>query len=228
MPPSACPKFTDRRKRVLLAAGRYHSRMTTRLTIHPKDPQARLISRAAESVMGGALALYPTDSGYAFGWAAGNKLAQERVERVRKLDSKHNFTVICRDLRAIALYAKVSDPNYRLMRSLTPGPYTFILPATKELPRRLHNEKRKSIGIRVPDHPIALALADALSEPLMTSSLLIPSEDLSGLEHEELFDLIGHHVDLIIDGGHADSDPTTVIELLTDEPNLLRQGRGVF
>jgi tRNA threonylcarbamoyl adenosine modification protein (Sua5/YciO/YrdC/YwlC family) len=200
--------------------------MTQTLTIHPKDPQPRLLTRAVEALRGGALALYPTDSGYAFGWAAGQKDAQERVERIRKLDGKHNFTVICRDLSAIALYAKVSDPAYRLMRKLTPGPYTFILPATKELPRRLHNEKRKSIGIRVPDHPIALGIADALGEPLMSSSLLLPDRDLDGLEHEELFALIERDVDLIVDGGHASSEPTTVLDLLGDEPVVLRQGRG--
>lgn len=202
--------------------------MATRISIHPKDPQPRLLTRAAESLMGGALALYPTDSGYAFGWAAGNRSAQERVERARKLDAKHNFTVICRDLSHIALYAKVSDPNYRLMRSLTPGPFTFILPATKELPRRLHNEKRKSIGIRIPDHKIALALIDALGEPLLTSSLILPNENLDGLEHEELFDLVEPLVDLIIDGGHVHSEPTTVLDLLGEEPLLLRQGQGIF
>jgi len=202
--------------------------MALRLSIHPKDPQARLIARAVELLAGGGLALYPTDSGYAFGWAAGQKSAQERVERIRRLDAKHNFTVICRDLSHIAHYARVSDSSYRLMRSLTPGPYTFILPATKELPRRLHNDKRKSIGIRVPDHNIARALTDALGEPLMTSSVLIPGEDLTALEHEELFDLLDAQVDLIIDGGHADSDPTTVIDLLGDEPVVLRQGRGVI
>ncbi len=174
----------------------------------------------------GAVIAYPTDSSYALGCHIGDKAAQERIRRIRKLDDKHNFTLVCRDLSEIALYARVDNTVYRTLKALTPGPYTFILKATNEVPRRLQTPKRKTIGLRVPDNPISLALLEALGEPIMSSTLIMPDSEQALNDPEEIEELLGKHVDLIIDGGHCSLEPTTVVELYEDQPVVARHGRG--
>jgi tRNA threonylcarbamoyl adenosine modification protein (Sua5/YciO/YrdC/YwlC family) len=150
----------------------------------------------------------------------------ERIRRIRDLDAKHDFTLVCRDLSEIATYAKVGNAHYRLMKSLTPGPYTFILPATREVPRRLQNPKRRTIGLRVPDHRITSHILEALQEPVMSSTLHLPDDELPLVDPEDMFDKLKHHVDLIIDGGFCGIEPTTVVDLVDDEPVVVRQGKG--
>lgn len=194
--------------------------------IHPVNPQARLIRQAVEIIRADGLIVYPTDSSYALGCHVGDKHGMERICRIRALDDKHNFTLVCRDLSEIAIYAKVDNSAYRLLRSLTPGPYTFILSATHEVPRRLQNPKRKTIGIRVPDHPIAQALLAELGEPLMSSTLILPGKDMPETEAEEIRERLEREVDLVIDGGHCGFEPTTVIDMSEGAPQVLRQGCG--
>lgn len=194
--------------------------------IHPENPQARLINRAVEILNDGGLIIYPTDSSYALGCVMGNKTAQDRIRAIRRVDDRHNFTLVCRDLTEISVYAKVDNVAYRLMKGLTPGPYTFLLAATREVPRRLQNPKRKTIGLRVPDNPIAQALLADLGAPLMSSTLSLPGEEMPLTDPYEMRDLIGHAVDLIIDGGHCGLEPTTVVDLTGPVPELVRQGRG--
>jgi tRNA threonylcarbamoyl adenosine modification protein (Sua5/YciO/YrdC/YwlC family) len=194
--------------------------------IHPVNPQLRLLSRAAEIVRGGGVVVYPTDSSYAFGWHLGDKAALERVRRLRGMERDHDFTLACRDLSDIATYARVDNWAYRLLKALTPGPYTFILRATHELPKRLQDPKRRSIGIRVPDHAIAQALLGALGEPLMSSTLLLPGELFPPTDPEDIRDRLEKHVDLIIDGGHCGIEPTSVLDLSQDEVVVIRKGKG--
>jgi tRNA threonylcarbamoyl adenosine modification protein (Sua5/YciO/YrdC/YwlC family) len=194
--------------------------------IHPVNPQTRLIRQTVEIIRADGLIVYPTDSSYALGCHVGDKRGMERIHRIRALDNKHNFTLVCRDLSEIAIYARVDNSAYRLLRSLTPGPYTFILSATHEVPRRLQNPKRKTIGIRVPDHPIAQALLAELGEPLMSSTLILPGKDLPETEAGEIRERLEHDVDLVIDGGHCGFEPTTVIDMSEGVPRLLRQGCG--
>jgi len=194
--------------------------------IHPVNPQARLIGQAVEILRADGLIVYPTDSSYALGCHVGDKRGMERIRRIRALDNKHNFTLVCRDLSEIAIYARVDNSAYRLLRSLTPGPYTFILSATHEVPRRLQNPKRKTIGIRVPDHPIAQALLADLGQPLMSSTLILPGKDIPETEAEEIRERLERDVDLIIDGGHCGFEPTTVIDMSEGAPQVLRQGCG--
>jgi tRNA threonylcarbamoyl adenosine modification protein (Sua5/YciO/YrdC/YwlC family) len=194
--------------------------------IHPVNPQARLIRQAVEIIRADGLIVYPTDSTYALGCHVGDKRGMERICRIRALDNKHNFTLVCRDLSEIATYARVDNSAYRLLRSLTPGPYTFILSATHEVPRRLQNPKRKTIGIRVPDHPIAQALLGELGEPLMSSTLILPGMDMPETEAAEIRERLEHEVDLVIDGGHCGFEPTTVIDMSQGSPQVLRQGCG--
>ena len=194
--------------------------------IHPVNPQARLIRQAVEILRADGLIVYPTDSSYALGCHVGDKRGMERIRRIRALDNKHNFTLVCRDLSEIAIYARVDNSAYRLLRSLTPGPYTFILSATHEVPRRLQNPKRKTIGIRVPDHPIAQALLADLGQPLMSSTLILPGKDIPETEAEEIRERLERDVDLVIDGGHCGFEPTTVIDMSEGAPQVLRQGCG--
>lgn len=198
------------------------------ISIHPDNPQARLVAEAVKVLKNGGVIVYPTDSAYALGCHIGDKGAMERIRRIRDLDSKHNFTLMCRDLSEIATYAKVGKAQYRLMKSLTPGPYTFILVATREVPRRLQNPKRRTIGLRVPQHNIALQILEMLHEPIMSSTLIMPGDDLPLVEPEDMFDKLKNHVDLVIDGGSCGVEPTTVIDLEEDEPVLARQGKGDF
>ncbi len=194
--------------------------------IHPDNPQKRLIQQAVQIIDRGGLIIYPTDSSYALGCHIGDKRAMERIQRLRKVDSKHHFTLVCSDLSEIGTYAKVDNSAYRLMKALTPGPYTFLLPATSEVPRRLMNPKRKTIGVRVPDHRITHALLEELGQPIMSSTLIEPGADLPLDDPEEIREKYQKQVDLIIDGGHCGHEPTTVISLIDGTPEIVRKGKG--
>lgn len=194
--------------------------------IHPKNPQARLISQAVKIIQKGGIMAYPTDSSYALGCHIGDAKALERIRTIRQAGPDHNFTLVCEDLSELAKYARVENQDYRLLKSLTPGPYTFILPATREVPRRLQHPKRKTIGLRVPDFPIASALLAELGEPIMSSTLWMQRDDLPLNDAHDIEERIGHEVDLIIDAGPCDLQPTTVIEIDHGRVNVVRQGKG--
>jgi tRNA threonylcarbamoyl adenosine modification protein (Sua5/YciO/YrdC/YwlC family) len=194
--------------------------------IHPDDPQSRLIRHAVEIIRSGGVVVYPTDSAYALGCQIGDKSALDRIRRIRKLDDKHNFTLVCRDLSEIATYAKVNNTVYRLLRQTTPGPYTFILPATSEVPRRLMHPKRKTVGLRVPENPIAAALLADLGEPLMSVTLIMPGDELPLIDPYDIRETLEHEVDLVIDGGYCGMEPTTVVDLADDIPRVTRAGKG--
>lgn len=194
--------------------------------IHPENPQPRLIHQAVEIVRNGGLVAYPTDSCYALGCHIGDKAAMERIHRIRKTDGTHNFTLVCRDLSEIATYARVDNSVYRLLKAHTPGAYTFILKATSEVPRRLQNPKRKTIGIRIPEHRIAQALLHELNEPLMSSTLMLPGDPLPLTDADEIRARLEHAVDVVIEGGAVGIEPTTVVDLTGDAPVIARQGRG--
>jgi len=194
--------------------------------IHPDNPQSRLISQAVEIIKKGGVIVYPTDCAYALGCHLGDKSAVEKIKRIRKLDDKHNFTLVCRDLSEIGTYAKVNNSVYRLLKSMTPGAYTFILNATTEVPRRLLHPKRRTIGLRIPQNNIALQLMEALGEPIMSTSLILPGEELPLIDPYEIRDLLQHDVDLVIDGGYCGMEATTVINLVDDVPVVIRRGAG--
>jgi len=194
--------------------------------VHPVNPQRRLLQRAVEIIRAGGIIVYPTDSSYAFGWHIGDKAALEKIRRIRQTERDHDFTLACRDLSEIATYAKVDNPEYRLLRAHTPGPYTFILRATHETPKRLQDPKRRSIGIRVPDHPIAQALLELLDEPLMSSTLLLPGDSLPLTEPDVVVERVGKVVDAIIDGGACGMEPTSIIDLSRGEVTVIRRGKG--
>jgi tRNA threonylcarbamoyl adenosine modification protein (Sua5/YciO/YrdC/YwlC family) len=194
--------------------------------IHPDNPQARLISRAVEIVRSGGVIAYPTDSAYALGCQLGDKSALERIRRIRRLDDTHNFTLICRDLSELGTYARVNNIAYRLIRNHTPGPYTFILRATDEVPRRLLHPKRRTIGLRVPDNRITQALLEALGEPLMSVTLILPGDELPLTDPEMIRERLQHDIELVIDGGICGAEPTSVIDLADDTPVVLREGCG--
>jgi tRNA threonylcarbamoyl adenosine modification protein (Sua5/YciO/YrdC/YwlC family) len=194
--------------------------------IHPDNPQVRLIRSAADIIRAGGVVVYPTDSAYALGCHIGDKNALDRIRRIRKLDDRHNFTLVCSDLSEIATYAKVDNAVYRLLRHSTPGPYTFILKATSEVPRRLMHPKRKTVGLRVPDNRIAAALLADLGEPLMSVTLIMPGEEYPMLDPYDIRDTLQHEVDLVIDGGYCGMEPTTVVDLADDVPVILRVGKG--
>mgnify|MGYP006088110413 FL=1 len=194
--------------------------------IHPENPQARLIRNAVDIIHNGGVVVYPTDSGYALGCHIGDKTALDRIRRIRKLDDKHNFTLVCRDLSEIATYAKVNNTSYRLLRHTTPGAYTFILQATSEVPRRLMHPKRKTVGLRVPDNAIAAALLADLGEPLMSVTLIMPGDEFPLTDPYDIRETLEHEVDLVIDGGYCGMEPTTVVDLADDRPVILRAGKG--
>jgi len=194
--------------------------------IHPDNPQARLISQAVEMVRQGAVIVYPTDSAYAIGCHIGDKKALDRIRRIRQVDDKHNFTLVCRDLSEISTYAKVTNQSYRIINAHTPGAYTFILEATREVPKRLQHPKRKTIGIRVPDNNIAIALLSELNEPLMSSTLILPNEEMPMTDADDIRDRLEHEVDLVIDGGHCGMEATSVVMLQNDEVEIMRVGKG--
>ncbi len=194
--------------------------------IHPDNPQRRLIQQAVSIIDQGGLVIYPTDSSYALGCHIGDKSAMERIQRIRQLDRKHHFTLVCSDLSEIGTYAKVSNSDYRLMKMLTPGPYTFLLKATSEVPRRLMNPKRKTIGVRVPDNNIVHAMLLELGQPIMSSTLIPVGGDRAMDDAEEIRQAYQHTVDLMIDGGFCGIEPTTVISLIDSVPEIMRHGKG--
>ncbi len=201
--------------------------MSQYFEIHPDNPQKRLIGQAVNIIRDGGVVVYPTDSCYALGCHVGDKQAMERIARIRKTDAKHNFTLVCRDLSDIATYAHVDNSTFRTLKLLTPGPYTFLLKATNEVPRRLQNPKRKTIGIRIPDNRICQALLEELGEPLMSSTLIMPDNDLPETDPEEIREILEKHVDLIIDGGNCGFEPTSVLSLSDNgEMEISRRGRG--
>lgn len=194
--------------------------------IHQDNPQLRLIKQAVDIISSGGIVVYPTDSAYAIGCHLSDKRAMERIRSIRKLEARHNFTIMCRDLSDISTYAKVDNIVYRSLKAHTPGPYTFVLEATREVPKRLMNEKKKTIGIRVPDNAITQALLTQLGEPLMSVSLIMPGDEFPLIDPYDMRDVLEHHVDLIIDGGYCGLEPTSVIDLCDEIPNILRVGKG--
>lgn len=200
--------------------------MTQVFAIHPDNPQPRLIRQAAEIVRGGGVIVYPTDSCYALGCHPGDHDAVERLRAIRQVDRRHHFALVCRDLAEIATYAKVDNRQFRLLKSATPGSYTFILRATREVPKRLQHPSRRTIGLRVPDHRIVHALLTELGEPLLSSTLILPGDDLPMNDIDEMRERLAHRVDLIIDGGSCGIVPTTVVNLTEEAPVITRVGKG--
>ena len=202
--------------------------MARYLAIHPDDPQPRLLARAADELRGGGVLAIPTDCCYALGCCLGEKDAVERIRRIRAVDERHHLTLMCRDLSEIAQFARVDNAQYRLLKATTPGSYTFILEGTKELPRRVLHPKRKTIGLRVPAHKVALALLAELGEPLLTSTLLLPDDEAPLTEGWEIQDRLDDFLELILDGGQCGTVPTSVIDLTVLPPVLVRAGRGAL
>lgn len=202
--------------------------MSQYFVVHPTHPQRRLLVTAAQIVSAGGLVVYPTDTAYALGCHIGDKQSLERIRRIRRLDKHHHFTLMCRDLSEISLYARVSDANYRILKHLTPGPFTFLLPATREVPRRLVHPKRRTIGLRVPQNAIALELLAVLDEPMMTTTMRLPGQEQPLSDPELIRERLEYEVDLIIDGGPGGTEPTTVVDLTGAVPEVIRQGVGVF
>lgn len=204
----------------------HNPQMSQYFRIHPENPQARLISQAVDIIRSGGVIVYPTDSAYALGCHLGDKQAITRIRQIRRLDDDHDFSLVCRDLSDLGLYARVSNTAYRLLKAATPGPYTFVLQATREVPRRLIHPKKKTIGVRVPDNVICQDLLEALGEPIMSSTLILPNDEFPLTDPLEIRDMLEHQVDLIIDGGHCGLEPTTVVDLEDDVPVILREGCG--
>jgi tRNA threonylcarbamoyl adenosine modification protein (Sua5/YciO/YrdC/YwlC family) len=214
-------------RRAVTTTGLPRSSMSSRLLdIHPANPQLRLIRQAVQFIREGGVVVYPTDSCYALGCHIGDKEAMERISRIRETDKHHHFTLVCRDLSEIAKYARVSNQQYRTLKAFTPGPYTFILQATRETPKRLQNPKRRTIGIRVPEHPIAQALLTELGEPIMSSTLHLPGDTLPMTDAREIQDRLLHRVDAVIDGGNCGLEPTSVVDLEGPAPLVTRRGKG--
>jgi len=200
--------------------------MSQLFAIHPDNPQARLLRQAAAIIEEGGVVAYPTDSGYALGCKLGNKAALERIRRLRQLDKNHNMTLVCRDLSQLGTYARVSNAIFRLLKAFTPGSYTFILNATHVVPKLMLHPKRKTLGLRVPEHTICLSLLDCLDAPLMSTTLILPGATAPLSEPESIKDLLGSQIDLIIDGGNCSHEPTTVVDLTGDYPSIIRVGKG--
>lgn len=196
------------------------------LALHPQNPQARLLDQAVEALRGGGVIAFPTDSGYALGCGLGDKAVIERMRAIRGLGEKHHFTLMCRDLSEIATYARIGNVEYRFLKQYTPGPYTFILQATHEVPRRLQHPKRKTVGLRVPEHPLSQALLAALGEPILSTSLILPDASEPLCDPHDINDCIGNRIELILDVGFCADYPTTVIDLSSGVPMLIRRGRG--
>lgn len=196
------------------------------LSIHPVNPQPRLVRQAIASIRDGSVVVYPTDSSYALGCLIGDKEAMERIRRIREADKNHNFTLVCRDLSEIARYARVDNMQYRTLRAFTPGPYTFLLEATREVPKRLQNPKRRTIGIRVPDNAIVRMLLSELGEPIMSSTLLLPGATTPMTDPQEIKERLEHAVDLVIDGGPGGYEPSSVVDLSGPVPVVVRHGKG--
>jgi tRNA threonylcarbamoyl adenosine modification protein (Sua5/YciO/YrdC/YwlC family) len=200
--------------------------MAELLELHPKNPQQRFVRAAVEALLDHGVVVYPTDSCYALGCVMGAKDAMERIQRIRQTDKHHFFTLVCRDLAEISRFARVNNWQYRTLKAFTPGPYTFVLQATREVPRRLMNEKRRTVGIRVPDHPVVQMLLDEVHVPLMSTTLMLPGDELPMTDAKEIFERIGHAVDVVLDGGNCGFEPTTVVDLSGDAPEVLRLGKG--
>jgi tRNA threonylcarbamoyl adenosine modification protein (Sua5/YciO/YrdC/YwlC family) len=194
--------------------------------LHPLTPQTRLIRRAADIVRDGGVIAYPTDSCYALGCHIGDKTALERVRRIRQADRHHHFTLVCRNLADVGRFAKLDTWQFRLIKACTPGPYTFLLPATTETPRRLQHERRRTIGVRIPDHPVPLLLLAELGEPLMSSTLMLPGDALPLTDAREIRARLEHEIDAVLDGGNCGVEPTTVIDLAVSPPVVVRAGKG--
>ncbi len=204
----------------------YNPRVARIINIHPTHPQARLVASVVQTIRAGGLIAYPTDATYAFGCHIGDAQALQRIRRIRKTDKRHNYTLVCSDLSEISLYARVENWAYRLIRSLTPGPYTFILPATREVPKRLQNPNRRTIGLRVPDHAVVRSMLEALGEPIMSSTLILPDDMGPMTDPVEIDERIGKQIDLIVDAGAVGLEPTTVIDLTEGYANVVRHGLG--
>jgi tRNA threonylcarbamoyl adenosine modification protein (Sua5/YciO/YrdC/YwlC family) len=202
--------------------------MAELLELHPVDPQPRLIHRAAEVVRAGGLIAYPTDSCYAFGWHMGDKDALERVRRIRQADRQHHFTMVCADLAAVGRFALLETWQFRILKACLPGPYTFLLRATRATPRRAQHQRRRTIGVRIPDHPVPRLLVRDLGEPLMSSTLLLPSEPQPLTEAREIQRRLAHELDAILDGGDCGIEPTTVVDLSVAPPVIVRVGKGAL
>ncbi len=200
--------------------------MAQYLAVHPQDPQQRLVRRAVEIVRGGGLMVYPTDSCYALGCHIGDKGAMERVRRIRQVDAHHHFTLVCRDLSELGQYAIVDNAQYRILKASTPGSYTFILKASREVPKRLLNPKRNTIGLRVPDHNVVRALLQEMNEPILSSTLMLPGDELPLNDMDEIRDRLQHDVDVVLDGGSCGVEMTTVVDLTGDVPAIVRRGKG--
>jgi len=200
--------------------------MAQYFSVHPEHPQPRLMKQAAEIMRDGGLVAFPTDSAYALGGHLGDAAVLERIRRIRDVDQRHHFTLMCRDLSEIGTYARVDNSQYRLLKATTPGPYTFILEGTKELPRRLLHPKRKTIGLRIPEHPVVAGLLAELGEPILTSTLILPDEEAPMVDAEDIRDRLGKLVDLVIEGGPCPGEATTVIDLTSGSPELVREGKG--
>ena len=200
--------------------------MAQYFAVHPQDPQQRLIRRAVEIVRGGGLMVYPTDSCYALGCHIGDKGAMERMRRVRQVDAHHHFTLVCRDLSELGQYAIVDNAQYRILKASTPGSYTFILKASREVPKRLLNPKRNTIGLRVPDHNVVRALLQEMNEPILSSTLLLPGDELPLNDMDDIRDRLQHEVDVVLDGGSCGVEMTTVVDLTGDVPAIIRRGKG--
>lgn len=200
--------------------------MSQYFELHPLTPQTRLIRRAAQIVRTGGVIAYPTDSCYALGCHIGDKDALERVRRIRQADRNHHFTLVCRNLADVGRFAKLDTWQFRLIKACTPGPYTFLLPATSETPRRLQHERRRTIGVRIPDHPVSLLLLEELGEPLMSSTLMLPGDALPLTDGREIRKRLEHVIDAVLDGGNCGVEPTTVVDLAVTPPVVLRVGKG--
>jgi len=196
--------------------------------LHPVTPQLRLIRRAVEIVREGGIIAYPTDSCYALGCHIGDKAALERLRRIRQADRNHHFTLVCRDLREIGRFARLDTWQFRMLKAATPGPFTFLLPATRETPRRLQHERRRTIGIRVPDHPVPLMLLAELGEPLMSSTLILPGDSAPMTDGKEIRARLEHVIDAVLDGGNCGTEPTTVVDLAVKPAVVIRRGKGDF
>ena len=200
--------------------------MAQLVAVHPVDPQPRLVRRAVDTLREGGLVVYPTDSCYALGCHIGDKNALDRMRRIRDVDAKHHFTLVCRDLSELGQYAIVDNIQFRALKHSTPGSYTFILKASREVPKRLLNPKRHTIGLRVPDHAVVRLLLEEMGEPILSSTLILPGDELPLNDAEEIDARVGHAVDLILDGGSCGTDMTTVVDLTGDQPVIVRRGKG--
>jgi len=200
--------------------------MSSFLQVHPSDPEDRNIKQIANVLLAGGVIVYPTDSTYALGCHIGDKGALDRIRRIRQLGDKHNFTLVCKDLSSLASYAQVHNSAYRILKACTPGPYTFILKATPEVPRRLLHPKKKTIGLRVPDNAIAQAILEKMGEPIMSTSLILPDEDERLVDPYDMRLKIGKLVDLIVDGGVCGVEATTMVDLVDGIPKVIREGKG--